>query len=453
MSLKILLITPQLDKIIEPLYDKPDFVRPSLAHIAGYIRDNSDYEIQCVDAKFSQIKLDQLINKIKDFKPDVIGISAYTYEINEVKILAKAIKREDSDIIVVLGGSHITAIPEETMKEIPDIDIGVVGEGEQTLLEICNSIFLKKDYSMIPNIVFRNKNKIILQRKNNKFLDLNKTTIPAWDLLPPAKEYYIQTTRGCPFNCNFCLNPNGNNIRLRKVKCVVDEIKYLIEKISPDRISFGDEAFAASKEFAHNLIDEIIKIKIWEKVNWDIQTHVRFLDDELLKKMKKVRINKIEVGVESGNEEILKKMGKGIDKKTVENVFLKFKKYKIKTGAFFILGHPNETKKTILDTIKFAAKINPDEPIFAIMVPFPGTVISKYVKEGKAGYLYASNNWENYRKQINQSIEFRNFSKIELKFYFLFGNLYVFLYNFRFLDLIKKGYLYRKSILSYFRYS
>ena len=453
MSLKVMLTTPQLNKIIEPIYDKPIFVRPSLAHIAGYIRNNSSYEIECVDAKFSQLKLNQLIKKIKDFKPNVIGISAYTYEINEVKILTKEIKKENSNIIIVLGGSHITAIPQETMKEIPDIDIGVIGEGEQTLLNICNSISLKKNYSDISNIVYRKNDKIILQRKNNYFLDLNNTTIPAWDLLPRAKEYYIQTTRGCPFNCNFCFNPNGNNIRLKKVKYVIDEIKFLIENFSPDRISIGDEAFAANKEFAHSLLDEMIKIKIWEKVNWDIQTHIRFLDDALLKKMKKAKINKIEVGVESGNEQILKKTGKGINKKMVEKAFLKLKRYKIKTGAFFILGHPNETKETIWDTIRFAAKINPDEPIFATMVPFPGTVISKYVKEGRAGYLRASNNWNDFRKQINHSIEFKNFTKTELKFYLFFGNLYVFLYNFRFLDLIRKGYHYRKSILNYFRYT
>ena len=448
-----MLTTPQLDKIIEPIYDKPIFVRPSLAHIAGYIRDNSDYDIRCVDAKFSQLKLNDLIKKIKEFKPDVVGISAYTYEINEVRILAREIKKENSNIIIVLGGSHITAIPEDTLKEIPDIDVGVIGEGEQTMLKVCDSIFLKKGYSEISNIVYRKNNKIILQRKNNYFLDLNDAALPAWDLLPAAKEYYIQASRGCPFNCIFCLNPNGTNIRYRNAKHIIKEIEYLIEKFSPERISFGDEAFAANKKFAHSLLDEMIKIKIWEKVNWDIQTHIRFLDDELLKKMKKAKINKIEVGVESGNEQILKKIGKGIDKKMVEKTFFKLKKYKIKTGAFFILGHPNETKKTIWDTIKFAAKINPDEPIFAIMVPFPGTVISKYVKEGRAGYLRASDNWSDFRKQINKSIEFKNFTKTELKFYLIFGNLYVFLYNFRFLDLIRKGYHYRKSILNYFRYT
>jgi radical SAM superfamily enzyme YgiQ (UPF0313 family) len=452
MPLKIILSTPQLDKIIEPIYDKPIFVRPSLAHIAGYVRDNSNYEIKCIDAKFSQLKLNQLVKKIIDFKPDIIGISSYTYEINEVKKLARELKKEISNINIVLGGSHITAIPEETMKEIPEIDIGIIGEGEHTLLKICDSIFLKKDYSDISNIVYRDKNKLVLQKKKNYFLDLNKTRIPAWDLLPRAKEYYIQTTRGCPFNCNFCFNPNGNKIRYRNTNDVIDEIKFLIEKFSPDRISIGDEAFAANKEFAHKLIDEMIKIKIWEKVTWDIQTHISFLDDNLLKKMKEAKISKIEVGVESGNEEILKKTGKCINKKMVENAFLKLRKYKIKTGAFFILGHPNETRETILDTIRFAAKINPNEPIFAIMVPFPGTVTSNYVKDRKAGYLSASKNWSDFRKQINQSIVFRDFSKIELKFYFLFANLFVFLYNFRFFDLIKKGYRYRKSIVNYIRY-
>jgi anaerobic magnesium-protoporphyrin IX monomethyl ester cyclase len=450
MKTKLLLISPYLEKIVEPIYDVPDFIRPSLAYLAGYIRENGEYDIMCVDAKFSKKSLDDLIFLIRNFYPDIVGISAYTYEIKEVKILSERIKKEFPHIMIILGGSHITALPRKTLEEIPEIDIGVIGEGEETLLMICDFFSKKKDFSNIPGIVYRGKNKIITRRKKEN-IDLSRTPLPAWDLFPPANEYYIQTSRGCPFNCDFCFNPNGRIIRNREIKDVIKEIVFLIDNFKPKRISFGDEIFGVEKKRVHSLLDKMISLNISGKVSWDFQTHVSTIDDEILYKMKEAGVSKIELGVESGNEEILKKMGKNIDKKKIIWVFSKLNEYKIKSGAFFILGHPYETKKTIWDTIKFAAILNPDEPIFSIIVPFPGTKIFEYATKKEKGYLNLSEDWSTYRKQINSSIELANIPNRKLKQYLVIANVYFFVYNLRFLDFVKFIFRYRYSVVSFFK--
>jgi len=451
MSLKLLLTTPPLEKIVEPLYDQPKFVRPSLAHISGYVKKYISCEIKCIDAKFEQKNAEKLIREICDFNPDIIGVSSYTYEMEETSLLAKKTKEALPDALLVLGGNHISAIPEETLKDIPEIDVGIIGEGEKTMLEICRSLFHKKNFSGVPGIVFKNHDGNIIINKRVGFEDLKNFPMPAWDLLPKAKEYFVQTSRGCPFKCNFCLNPNGNIIRTRLIEDIIEEISFLIEEFKPKRISFGDEAFGADKKMTHQLLDRIIELNIGNKVSWDVQTHVKFIDDELILKMKRAKVAKVSIGVESGNDEILKAMGKMINKEEAIKTFSKLKEYKIKTGAFFIFGHPNETEKTIWQTIRFAAKINPTEPIFAIMVPLPGTKIAEYASKNEKGYKNPTRNWSAYRKQINDALDIVGISKRKLKFYLLFANIYVFVYNLRFFDLLKFSFYYRKSALSFLK--
>lgn len=447
---KILFVTPPFEKIIEPIYDRPKFIRPSLAYLAGHIIKNSAYEVKCIDAKFERKNLIGLSREIFSFNPDIIGISSYTYEIDEAKKLIKEIRKKLSKVLIVIGGSHITALPKETMENISGIDIGVIGEGEDVFLQISHCFFENRNFSEISGIVFRKKGKILINKKRHYF-DLNNYFIPAWNLFPPAEEYFIQFSRGCPFSCNFCFNPNGKTIRYRNIDKIIEEINFIIKKFNPKRISFGDEVFGIDKKKTYELLEKMKIANINKKISWDIQTHVSAIDNQLLFRVKELGIAKIEVGIESGNEEILKNMGKSINKEMISTAFRKIKKFDIKTGAFFIFGHPNETRKTIWDTIKFAAKINPTEPIFAIMVPFPGTSVFEYARKREKGYCGLPKKWSNYRKQINSSTGFKDLSTKRLKYYFIIANIYFFIYNFRFLDLFKFFLNNRESALFFLR--
>jgi radical SAM superfamily enzyme YgiQ (UPF0313 family) len=175
------------------------------------------------------------------------------------------------------------------------------------------------------------------------------------------------------------------------------------------------------------------------------------VNEELLKKLKKAKVSKIELGVESGNDEILKMMGKGIKKEKIIYAFNLCKKYKIKTGAFLIFGHPNETKESINESIKFACKLNPTEPIFALMVPFPGTKIYEYYKNQDYNYICRSTKWSEYRKQLNTVLQLKNISNKELRILLLKANVMLYLKNFRFLGLIKFGLSNYKSGIAFLK--
>ncbi|MFN8284424.1 MAG: radical SAM protein [Chitinophagales bacterium] len=440
---KVLLINAPVVSVMEPWFDAPKFVRTSLAILAAYLRKYSDVEIVCLDAKFEKLTFNETVERVKNIAPDIIGFTAFTNEIKPSAYLAGLIKKQLPNVITIIGGAHITAIPVSTMKEFPTFDFGVFGEGEITLKELIDAIIQNEhNFDTINGVVFRKDNLIIKNKERERIIEQDELPMPAWDLLPPAEEYYIQTVRGCPFACVFCLNHNGKVARKRGVEITVEEMEWLINYAKPKRISFGDELFSIDMRRTEELLDLMIERKIGERVKWDIQTHVAYVNDNLLKKMKAAHIDKCEMGVEAGDEIALKKMGKGTNIQMIKKAFDGAKKYGIKTGSFLLLGQPNETHKSILNTILIGIKINPTEPIIGTMVPYPGTEVAKLAAQGEAGYQLITTDWDEYRKQLNGSLELKNISRRALEFYQVLGYVIIFLANFRFIDFAKFVYEY-----------
>jgi radical SAM superfamily enzyme YgiQ (UPF0313 family) len=453
---RILLLNAPVLTVQEPWFDEPDFVRTSLAFLAGYLRANDSHEIYCLDAKFERLDFEQTLNRIIEIKPDVVGLTAFTNEIKPCAYIAGKIKSVLPKAITIIGGAHFTALPAVTLKEFPSFDIGVYGEGEITFLELCRAINLNSDLSEVKGVCYRENDKIIINDPRDRSLILDSFPMPAWDLFPPAKIYHIQTLRGCPFNCVFCMNHNGKVARKLSVKRVIDEMEFLIQ-YGAEQISFGDELFSVDVDRTHVLLDEMIERKIGEKIKWDIQTHVGYVDDSLLAKMKKANIDRLEMGVETGDESALKRMGKATNVQMIKNAFALAHKHKIKTGSFLLIGQPNETRRTIYQTIKLGIKINPTEPIIGTMVPYPGTEVSKMAVEGNGGYRLLSFNWDDYSKQINYSLAFNNISLKTIKIAQFLGYLLIFLFNGRILDFTRFIFKYQKAgfkfILSIFKSS
>ena len=439
MRRKILLINPPVLAVLEPWFDEPKFVRTSLAFLAGYLRKFGDFEIKCLDGKFEKLNFNQAAQRAIEWQPDIIALTAFTNEIKPAAYLAGLIKRELPTVISVIGGVHVTAIPVETMREFPTFDIGVVGEGEETFLELCNTLQQKgADLSNVKGLVYRNNKEVpVLTIPRPRILDQDSIPTPAWDMMPKAEEYYIHSIRGCPFNCVFCMNPNGKVARKRSIENTVNEMEWLINDFGAKRISFGDELFSVDMERTSHLLDLMIEKGTGQRVSWDVQTHVAYVNEELLRKMKLANIEKLEMGVETGDEASLKKMGKATNTGMILNSFRMARRHGIKTGSFLLLGQPNETHQSIWKTIRFAIKINPTEPIFGTMVPYPGTEVAKLAAKGEAGFRLLSTNWDEYNKQFNGSLEFTNISRRALEWYQIIGYVIVFVANFRFVDFYK----------------
>lgn len=447
--MKVLLINPPVLSVLEPWYDTPDFVRTGLAYIGGYLREKSNYDIKIIDAKFERLNFHQVVAHTVDFQPDIIGFTAFTNEIKPAAYLAYKLKEMLPGIVTIIGGVHVTALPEQTLEEFPAFDIGVVGEGEKTMVNLCAALEKKETLHALNGLVFRESSGAVQRTEpQHRPADLDEIQMPAWDLMPNAPTYFIQSQRGCPFNCSFCMNPGGKAVRHRSIANVINEIEYLIKEKGCKRISFGDEIFTVDRAFTEELLNAMIAHNIGEQIEWDVQTHVRYVDYELFQKFKQARVTIVELGVETGDEELLKKMGKGTNFDMIYAAFKAAKKAGVKAGAFFLFGQPNESEKSLKMTIDVAARINPDVPMFGLMVPYPGTRVSELAVAGESGYHLVSTDWDDYNKQLGGALEFAGIRRKQIEKYQIRGYLTVFLRNLRLWDLAVFSWKYREGAIS-----
>lgn len=448
-SFKICLVNPPVLSVLEPWYDEPDFPRTALAFLAAFIKDIKQVEVKIIDAKFENLNFEETLNSIIDFEPNLVGFTAFTNEIKPAAYLAYKVKKANKEITTLIGGVHVTAIPKQTLKEFPSFDLAVVGEGETPLKELCLHYLKrgKENLEDIKGLCFRKDNELILTGHATRILDLDTMPMPAWDMFKPAATYFIQTLRGCPFNCQFCMNPNGQVARKRSVENVMLELNYIIDHFKPKHISFGDELFSVDMKRTHSLLEAMIEQGIGEKVTWDVQTHVKFVDQEMFYKFKKANVERVEIGVETGDVEIMKKMGKGISMSKILDAYHFAKNAEVSIGTFFIIGQPNESPQSIMKTIDLAVKLNPDLPMFGLMTPYPGTEVARLAAKGEGGYRLKTKDWDNYSKQLGGALEFADLSKRQIEWLQIRAYTSVFLLNGRFKDFFKLFWEYRTGAI------
>jgi anaerobic magnesium-protoporphyrin IX monomethyl ester cyclase len=448
MVYRVMLINAPVFSVVESWYDTPDFVRTGLAYVAGYLRQFPGFEIKILDCKYERLDFQQALKEVLEFKPDLVGFTAFTNEIKPSDYLALLIKQHLPETKFVLGGVHITALPKETLDEFPVFDCGVIGEGEITFLELCIALRDKKPLSKIAGLSFRENNEIVVTDPRERILDQNTIPFPAWDLLPKAHTYIVMSQRGCPFNCTFCMNPNGRIARTRTIDNVIEEIEYIIKKFNPKQIMFGDELFSVDMDRTKELLTEYHKNKFHEKVTWWAQTHVRFVDYELFTLCRKTNVSIIGLGIETGDEEKLKQTGKGTNLQMIVDARSAAKKANVSVETYFIIGQPDETIESINKTIELAVKLNPTLPIFGLMSPYPGTLIAKLAANNEAGYKLVTTDWDEYNKQIGGALEFANLSRKQIEILQLKAYCKVFLLNNRYVDFVKFLWHYKSGAWS-----
>ena len=442
---RVCLINPPVIGILEPWYDTPSFGRTGLAYLAGYLRKFTNYAIQIIDAKLERLNFKEVLDRVTAFNPHLVGFTAYTNEIKPAAYQAALLKKHLPHIKTVIGGVHLTSMPKETLHEFAAFDIGVVGEGEITFFELCNAICNGTGFAGIDGLVYRTGTEVVTTAPRKRIADQDSIPFPAWDLMPATETYFVQSERGCPFSCLFCMNPNGKIARKRSVQNVIDELNWIISDFAPQKISFGDELFSVDIPRTHALLDAMIENKIGEKVAWDVQTHVHFVDEPMFAKFKRANVERVELGIETGDEESLRRMGKGTNLSKIFAACDAAKKQGVKIGTFFLFGQPNESLQSMSSTINLAVKLNPDLPMFGLMTPYPGTEIAKMAARGEGGYRLLTTNWDEYNKQIGGAMAFANLTRSQIEWLQIKAYAKVYLYNFRILDFIKFVWHYRKG--------
>jgi len=409
-----------------------------LAHIAAYLRENG-IDVSVLDAQAERMKLDELKGAIKRVEPDIVGFSAMTHQIYDAALAARLVKSTSAKITTVIGGCHATELPEETLREFPELDFVVFGEGEITMLEFVRALEDSEKPSLkdIRGLAYRDGDKTVRNAPRELIEDLDSLPFPAYDMFPldkywPSystrykKEIPVSAIRGCPFNCTFCAKVMGRRQRFRSVESVIEEIGYDIKRYGAQQILITDENFTGNRTFTMRMCEEIMKRGYNKRVSFVCGSRVT-VDLELLKTMRKANFTYIMFGMESGNQRILDPTKKGIRLEDSINAARWAKQAGITADGTFILGLPYETKETIKQTIRFACKLPLDCVTFSQLLPYPGTEVLEMAKRGEGGLRLLSQNWSLYKRQTGGVLELETVSSRELKRLQWWGHIRFFL--------------------------
>lgn len=360
-----------------------------LAYMASVLEKNG-YDVTVIDCPPLNMTYEGLKRQIANLKPDMVGITSVTVTFPSALKAANVIKESYPRALVIFGGPHVTVTDEQTLCEQPNADIVVRGEGEQTILELAHlaSISKLKDLSNVAGITFRKNGKIVRTHDRPFIQNLDQLPFPAYGFFPLNKYRLfgklilpIITSRGCVFNCSFCLAPRmaGKKFRARSTKNVVDELEWMKDKYKPDAFAFHDETFTYDKKRVIEICDEIKTRKIG--LPWDCSTRVDQITEEVLAKMHQANCQNVSFGVESGNQKMLDVMRKGTTVEQNERAIKWAKEIGISVAISVIIGYPGETQDTLRQTLDFIRRTEPDDVYMSLATPYPGIELYDRVKD------------------------------------------------------------------------
>ncbi len=362
----------------------------------GYIASillKEGHKVEIHDFVKSKTSIEYSVKTIKEKKFDLLGISVFTARYLSAKEFIRKFKKNEPNIPIVVGGVHISALPEESIQDL-NADFAIIGEGEYSLLELVKEIEKGTNkFNDIKGLVYKTNGKIKINKKREPISNLNEIPFPAWNLMPPdsyphnpCQIFYkkfpiaiIISSRGCPNNCYFCAAQASMEKILRK-RCAtnfVDEIEYLIKKFNVKELHIADDNINFSKEHASSICEEMIKRKI--KIQWKTPSGINIenIDDKLIKIMKESGCYEVSFGIETGSQKIADNIEKRLDLKSCYEKIKKFKKHGIDTCGFFMVGLKNDTLDTVKETIRYAKNSPLDLAHFAICIPYPGSKLFK----------------------------------------------------------------------------
>lgn len=312
---------------------------------------------------------------IERYSPDLIGITILTGTYKSAENIGRISKELNNDIPVVVGGTHPTILPEETIKN-EYVDYVIRGEGEYSFLDLVNGVRVED----IPSLTYINESGGIVNNPDRPFIeDLDSIPFPGRELYLNDTQYmdygYILTGRGCPFECKFCASKKvwKGHVRFRSPENVIEEIKHVHGIYSTKFFYFIDDTFTLNKKRIKRICELLIESDL--DISWICDTRVDTLDEGLLQLMKDAGCVRVKIGVESGSERILEMMRKKITKKQVRDSASLIKKTGIELTIYLMIGFPTETKEDMQETLDFARELDATYYSLSILAPYPGTEI------------------------------------------------------------------------------
>jgi anaerobic magnesium-protoporphyrin IX monomethyl ester cyclase len=384
---------------LEGAYHHPLLPSLGLTYLAAVLEQDG-HEVKIIDCPPCNYSHENLKTELAAFAPDLIGIASQTPTIPSAFQSARVAKEACPDSKVIMGGPHATFADKQILTEEKAVDIVVRGEGEFTLLELAQTAADEKNLHNIAGLTYKNNGQIV-ETPNRPFIeDLDALPRPAYKYLPMDKyRIYgkiflpIMTSRGCPFQCSFCVASQmfGAKFRARSPKNVVDELEWLKNEYGAQGISFNDDTLTLDKKRIMDICDEMIARKI--NLPWGCQTRVDTVSPEVLAKMRQAGCNEVSFGVESGCQKILDAVHKKFELSQAEKAIKWAKKEGLFVAVSTIIGYPGETKESMQQTSELMRRIEPDDAWICIATPYPGTELRALIE--KTGWKM-TNDWTKY---------------------------------------------------------
>ena len=424
-EVKTLVLQPPIsDEIMWGRFKKGSGYVPPLGimYIASYL-ELKGYHCDVLDCLVERFKISDLKEHLKKNKYDMVGITCMTNSALDAYESAKAIREVCPDALIVMGGVHPTALPDQTVRETLETDFIIIGEGEQTFVDLATCLREGNDPKKVDGLAYwsKSENKVKYTTPRTPIPDLDALPFPAYHKVPMEKyiphvtqyidlpNYPILLQRGCPYQCTYCDHGAvlGRKIRSLSVERAVENIKHLINNYGAKGIYFLDSVFTVRRDFVMKLLPEIEKLKI----SFACNARADQLDYELLCALKKAGNWMIQIGIESGNIkslELIKKASYSSAFKTdpndpkgrpyllnkYEQEIKNCQKLGIQVMASYILGLPGENAEDVENTINFAKKLATETALFFLPVPYPGSYLLTQAKED--GGLKENMSWKDY---------------------------------------------------------
>ena len=435
---RILFINPSLSQYdrYSSLSGVGSYIEPlSLCYLAAYTRSQG-ITTDILDASPLGLDNESLVRKAIQMNPDFVGFTASTLSIRRAALLANKIKIANKSIKTLIGGHHLTSLPENTIAQFSGFDIGIIGEGELTVIDLLTNFTMGKNLEDINGVVFRRDGHIHVTAPRKLIDNLDVLPIPAWDLLRAFEHKFryrpslislnrlpslsVMFSRGCLGTCKFCSNVIfGKSYRTHSPHYFIEIMKYLKRRGIID-LSFQDSCFGWNRERTLLLCELMIKNNL--KYSWNCQSRADILNEQLIRLMKKAGCWQIKFGIESLSPALLRNLNKDIAIGDINKAITLCKRYQIKTVGYFLIGNPGETYKDIRNMIYFATTSGLDDFKLNYLTPYPGSMF--YSQAERYGVFY--NDWS---KMNEREIAFIPYSLTKKQLKTLYMEAYIKFYS------------------------
>lgn len=406
-----------------------------LASIAAVAR-REGFKVKILDMGVTEHDETSFKNYLLLHQPRIVGLTATTIAVSDAAKVSRIVKKILPGSLTVIGGPHISCTPEATIRRYTEFDVGAIGEGEITMLDLLNmSNFSQSNFIKINGLIWKDGDNVQFSNPRELIKDLDWLPLPAIDLFPDLSSSYIppffsvkrtpavsfMTTRGCPGQCTFCTNAvHGRVIRQYSLDYIFELIYLLTKQYGIKEFEINDDTFTFDRKRVMAFCERLLRENI--DLTWSCRSRINGITLEMLNLLKKAGCWQIAYGIESGDEGMLKKIKKAVTLEQIHKTIKMTKDVGIHIKGFFMMGLPEETHESMKKTFALALSLPIDDLSLTIFTPYPGTPAYKTIHQ----YGTFVENWD-AMTTLNASFVANGFSKDELiklnqtiyrKFYF-----------------------------------